>query len=105
MIFVVGAVLLGSSYLLFDGKRTEMETRDQQNDYQFSGIARGTVESGFDRGVSAIKRDLQDVATTFPRATMEDGYYDLSITKNLYGNLDLSVQAQFFRAALKQHAG
>ena len=99
MLLITGAVLLGSSYLIFNGKRTEMETRDQQNEYQFAGIARGNVESGFDRGVSAIKRGLMDVETTFPRATMADGYYDLSIVKNLYGDLDVSVQAYSGEAA------
>ncbi len=92
-LLITGAVLLASSYLLYDGKRAEMETRDQQNEYQFQGIARGNVESGLARGVSAIKRDLQDVETTFPRTTTDDGYYDLSIVKNLYGDLDVVVQA------------
>ena len=94
ILIIVAAVMLGVSQLDFSGKRTSLETRATQSDYQYQTIARDNVQSGFDRGVSAIKRDLMDVATTFPRSTMDDGYYDLSISKNLYGNLDLSVEAR-----------
>ena len=92
-VLITGAVLLASGYLLFDGKRTEMGTRDQQNEYQYSVIARGNSESGFERGVSAIKRGLMDVSTEFPRTTTGDGYYDLSIVKNHYGDLEVQVDA------------
>ena len=90
---MVAAVLLATSYLLFSNQRTNIEAREEQSDYQFLGIARDNVESGFDRGVSAIKRDLMDVATTFPRSSMDDGYYDLSVIKHRYGNLDVIVDA------------
>ena len=93
ILLLVGAVILGVSQLLFSGQRTSVGTRDVQNNYQYLGIARDNVQSGFDRGISAIKRDLMDVATEFPRSTMKDGYYDLSICKNLYGDLDLNVEA------------
>ena len=91
--FTVGAILLAASYLLFSSQRTTIEAREEQSDYQFLGIARDNVESGFDRGVSAIKRDLMDVPTTFPRSSMDDGYYDLNVIKHRYGNLDVVVDA------------
>ena len=93
ILLLVGAVTLGVSQLLFSGQRASVDTRDAQNEYQYLGIARDNVQSGFDRGVSAIKRDLMDVPAEFPRSSMKDGYYDLTITKNLYGNLDVSVDA------------
>ena len=93
ILLLVGAVTLGVSQLLFSGQRASVDTRDAQNNYQYLGIARGHVESGFDRGISAIKRDLMDVPTEFPRSSMKDGYHDLSIRKNLYGDLDVIVEA------------
>ncbi len=93
-LLVVAAITLGISQIDFSSKRTSLETRATQNDYQFHTIARDAASSGFGRAVSAIERDLMDVETSYPRATIENGYYDLSITKNLYGNLDLSVEAQ-----------
>ena len=90
---MVAAILLAASYLLFSSQRTNIEAREEQSDYQFLGIARDNVESGFDRGVSAIKRDLMDVPTTFPRSSMDDGYYDLNVIKHRYGNLDVIVDA------------
>ena len=36
---MVGAVVLGGSYLLFSGHRTTLETRAQQSDYQFQATA------------------------------------------------------------------
>ena len=91
IILMVGAVLFGSSYLFFSGKRTSMEAQDHQNDYVFQGIAREALESGFDRARSAIKRNLLDQDSTFARSTMDDGYYDLSVTRNSYGDLDVTV--------------
>jgi len=90
---MVGAIILGSSYLLLSGQRATFETREQQSDYQYKGIASGIVQSGFNRGVSAIQRDLMDVSETFERVTMADGYYDLQVTKNSYGDLDVAVNA------------
>ena len=93
IMLMVGAVLFGSSYLFLNGQRTTMEAQDQQNDYLYQGIARDALESGFDRVTSAFKRDLMDADTTFPRSTMDDGYYDLSVSKNSYGDIDVTVDA------------
>ena len=44
---MVAAILLGSSYLLLSGQRATFETREQQSDYQYKGIASSIVQSGF----------------------------------------------------------
>ena len=90
---MVAAILLGSSYLLLSGQRASFETREQQSDYQYKGIASNIVQSGFNRGVSAVQRDLMGVSETFERVTMANGYYDLQVIKNSYGDLDVTVNA------------
>ncbi|MFQ5569593.1 MAG: hypothetical protein ACE5G0_07950 [Rhodothermales bacterium] len=94
VIFMAGAVIVGASILIFNGQRSAFEMQEQQSAYQFQGIANDIVKSGFNQGVSAIKRDLMNVSGTFSRVEMDDGHYDLYVTKNLYGDLDLNVGAR-----------
>ena len=91
---LVGAVVFGASYLLVAGQRATFETREAQSNYQYQGIASNIAQSGFNRGMSAIQRDLMGVQETFERVTMSDGYYDLQISKNIYGDLEVTVDAQ-----------
>ncbi len=94
LIAVVAAGLFGASYLLVAGQRATFETREAQSNYQYQGIASNIAQSGFNRGLSAIQRDLMGVQETFERVTMSEGYYDLQISKNVYGNLEVTVEAQ-----------
>jgi len=89
---MVGAVVLAASYLVFSGQRTSLEAREQQSKYQYLGIANDVAQSGFNRGLSAIQRDRMAVTDSFGVAVGE-GEYDVHITKNLYGDLDVDVAA------------
>ena len=93
MTMLVGAVILGASYLILTEQQTTLKAREYQSDHQFKGIASNVARSGFQRGVSAIKRDLMAAPQTFERVTMGDGYYDLQITTDIYGDLAVSVNA------------
>ena len=98
-LFLVTAILFGAGYLLFNGQRSTFKVHEHQSDYQFKGIAGNIAKSGFERGVGVIKRDLMTAPESFERVTMGDGYYDLSITKDIYGDLDVSVNAHSGDAA------
>lgn len=92
-LLLAGAIIFGCSFLIFDGQQSTFETRQNQSDHQFKGIATSVVTSGFDHGVAAIKRDLMNTPTTFERVTMGDGYYEVQVSKGLYGDLDIAVNA------------
>ena len=90
---LVTVIIFGSSYLLFTGQRSTFKIHEHQSDHQFKGIAGNVAKSGFDRGVGVIKRDLMDAQESFDPVTMGDGVYDLTITKDIYGHLGVSVNA------------
>ena len=92
--FLVTAILFGSGYLLFNGQRSTFKVHEHQSDYQFKGIAGNVARSGFERGVGVIKRDLMDTPESFEQVLMGDGYYNLEITPDIYGDLDVAVNAQ-----------
>lgn len=94
LILIVAAGMFGANFLIFSGQKSTFETRKKQSGHQFQGIADNIVQSGFNRGLSAIQRDRMDVSETFERVTVGDGYYDLQITKNIYGDLNINVSAQ-----------
>ncbi len=87
------AIIFGASYLLFNGQRSTFKIHEHQSDYQYKGIAGNVAKSGFDRGVGVIKRDLMDAQENFAPVPMGDGTYDLEITKDIYGDLDVAVTA------------
>ena len=92
--FLVTAILFGSGYLLFNGQRSTFKVHEHQSDYQFKGIAGNVARSGFERGVGVIKRDLMDTPGAFEQVSMGDGYYNLEITPDIYGDLGVAVNAQ-----------
>ena len=94
ILLTVGFVLAGVSLLLFSGQRSMLETEKDQGEYQYQVMAREIAQSGFDKGVSAIMRDLMDAPTSYERVAMEGGHYDLSISQNLYGELNVVSQAE-----------
>jgi hypothetical protein len=71
-----------------------LETEKDQGEYQYQAMAREIARSGFDKGVSAIMRDLMDAPTAYERVVMEGGHYDLSISQSLYGELNVVSQAE-----------
>ncbi len=94
MLLVVSFAIAGAGLLLFSGQRSTLETKEAQGDYQYQTIARDIAKSGFERGVSAVKRQLMAAPGTFNDVGMQGGTYDLQISANLYGDLDLSVNAR-----------
>ncbi len=93
ILLAVSFAIAGASLLLFGGQRSSLETKEAQGDYQYTVIARDVAKSGFERGVSTIKREMMAAPGTFNHITMRGGYYDPQITPNLYGDLDLNVDA------------
>lgn len=94
ILLTVGFVLAGVTLLLFGGQRSVLETEKDQGEYQYQVMARDVARSGFDKGVSAIMRDLMDAPGSFERVSMEGGHYDLSISQNLYGELNVVSEAE-----------
>ena len=90
---IATVIIFGSSYLLFTGQQSTLKIHEHQSDHQFKGIAGNVAKSGFDRGVGIIKRDLMDAQESFDPVTMGDGSYDLTISKDIYGDLDVNVNA------------
>ena len=93
ILITVGFMLAGASYLFLGSEQAVLETKSHQSEYQHLVIARDVARSGFERGVSAIRRDQMGVAQAFEQVQMPDGYYDLTITPRIYGDLDVQVVA------------
>ena len=76
MLFITGAVILGTVMLLFGAKQRTVDTQAEQGEYQFDVIARDVAESGFEKALSAVRRDLMSVERSRQDVAMQSGSFD-----------------------------
>ncbi len=91
MLFITGAVILGTVMLLFGAKQRTVDTQAEQGEYQFDVIARDVAESGFEKALSAVRRDLMSVERSRQDVSMQNGTFGFEITEKIYGDLDIAV--------------
>ncbi len=94
VLFVAAAIILGIGTVAYVGQRTLFESNRDQAEYQEQGLARDVAKSGLDRTVSEIKRKMMAVNSEENGVSASGGTYSSRVTPNVYGDLDVQIDAE-----------
>ncbi len=89
-LLIAVAGLLGAASVAYIGLRSQFEMNDEQHRYEHQVVARDVALSGLDRGLSAVKLELMGVDRSFGDRPVSGGIYDVAISENHYGDLNLT---------------
>lgn len=94
VLFIAAAIILGIGTVAYVGQRTLFDSNRAQAEYQEQGLARDVAKSGLDRTVSEIKRKMMAVSQDEETVSVSDGTYSSKVTPNVYGDLDVTIDAE-----------
>ncbi|MFB3132835.1 MAG: hypothetical protein ACE10K_09985, partial [Rhodothermales bacterium] len=98
LLLIIGVFFFGVNSLLFGSQKSAFDTRQEQSEYEYQVIARDIAESGYDQALSDVRRALMNVEHSRTDVAMAGGSYDITFSDNLYGDLDLNIEAESGRA-------
>lgn len=88
ILIIVAGCIIGATVLMMSGNSTALETRENLSNYEHRVIARDAAESGFSQGLSVVQRELMS-ADDHITGEMAGAEYDIALSTNMYGDLDL----------------